>query len=38
VLKADEVKRAFRLRLVGSARQAIANLLNILGIIPPEVM
>jgi arginyl-tRNA synthetase len=38
VLKADDVKRAFRLRLVASTRQAIANLLNILGIIPPEVM
>jgi len=38
VLKADKVKRAYRLRLVESTRQVIANLLNILGIIPPEVM
>ena len=38
VLKADEVQRAYRLRLVTATRQAIANLLNLLGIIPPEVM
>lgn len=38
VLKADETTRAARLRLVAAARQALANLLQLLGIIPPEVM
>ncbi|GAB4482397.1 MAG: arginine--tRNA ligase [Anaerolineales bacterium] len=38
VLKADETTRAARLRLVAAAKQGMANLLRILGIIPPEVM
>ena len=38
VLKADEATRAARLRLVAAAKQAMANLLRMLGIIPPEVM
>ena len=38
VLKAEDVQRAYRLRLVASTRQAIANLLNLLGIVPPDVM
>jgi arginyl-tRNA synthetase len=38
VLKADPDVRAFRLRMVATARQSIANLLNLLGIEPPEVM
>lgn len=38
VLKADEATRAARLRLVAAAKQALANLLQMLGIIPPEVM
>ena len=38
VLKADPDVRAFRLRMVAAARQSIANLLNMLGIEPPEVM
>ncbi len=38
VLKADPEVRAFRLRLVAAARQALANLLRILGILAPEVM
>lgn len=38
VLKAEPELRAFRLRLVAASRQAIANLLNILGITAPETM
>ena len=38
VLKAEPEMRANRLRLVAAARQAIAILLNILGIQAPEVM
>ena len=38
VLKADPQVRAFRLRLVAASRQAIANALNLLGIIAPDVM
>jgi arginyl-tRNA synthetase len=38
VLKAEPEVRAFRLRLVAASRQAIANLLNILGITAPETM
>ncbi|MFC2053856.1 arginine--tRNA ligase [Chloroflexota bacterium] len=38
VLKAEPDVRAFRLRLVATSRQAIANLLNILGINAPEIM
>ncbi|MCS7247373.1 MAG: arginine--tRNA ligase [Anaerolineales bacterium] len=38
VLKADENMRAARLRLVAAAKQALANLLRMLGIVPPEVM
>lgn len=38
VLKADEATRAARLRLVAAAKLALANLLKLLGIIPPEVM
>jgi arginyl-tRNA synthetase len=38
VLKADEATRAARVRLVAAAKQAMANLLRMLGIIPPEVM
>ncbi|MDD2694487.1 MAG: arginine--tRNA ligase [Anaerolineales bacterium] len=38
VLKAEEEKRAARLRLVAAARQTIANLLRLLGIRAPEVM
>jgi len=38
VLKAEPEVRAFRLRLVAVSRQAIANLLNILGITAPETM
>lgn len=38
VLKADEETRAARLRLVAAAKQAMANLLRMLGILPPEVM
>ncbi|HJW90320.1 MAG TPA: arginine--tRNA ligase [Anaerolineales bacterium] len=38
VLKADPDVRAARLRLVAAARQAIANVLNLLGIIAPQVM
>ncbi|RCK76929.1 MAG: Arginyl-tRNA synthetase [Anaerolineae bacterium] len=38
VLKADAATRAARLRLVAAAKQAMANLLRMLGIIPPEVM
>jgi arginyl-tRNA synthetase len=38
VLKADPDVREFRLRLVAAARQAIANLLNTLGIPAPDVM
>ncbi len=38
VLKAEPAVRTSRLRLVAAARQAIANALNILGIIAPEVM
>lgn len=38
VLKADENTRAARLRLVAAAKQAMANLLRMLGILPPEVM
>lgn len=38
VLKAEEPKRAARLRLVAAARQTIANLLGLLGIQAPEVM
>lgn len=38
VLKADPEVRAARLRLVAAARQAIANALNLLGIIAPQVM
>jgi arginyl-tRNA synthetase len=38
VLKAEPAVRASRLKLVASARQAMANLLALLGIIAPEVM
>ena len=38
VLKAEEPVRDARLRLVAAARQAIANVLNLLGILAPEVM
>lgn len=38
VLKADPTVRAYRLRLVTASRQVLANLLNALGIIAPEVM
>lgn len=38
VLKADPAVRQFRLRLVAASRQAIANLLNLLGIDAPQVM
>ncbi len=38
VLKADPAIRAYRLRLVAAARQTIANTLNLLGILAPEVM
>ena len=38
VLKAEPEVRTFRLRLVAASRQAIANLLNILGITAPETM
>lgn len=38
VLKAEPEMRAARLRLVAAARQAIANLLNLLGISAPQVM
>lgn len=38
VLKAEPEVREFRLRLVTASRQAIANLLRILGILSPEVM
>ncbi len=38
VINVDEEMRAFRLRLVASARQALVNLLNILGIPAPDVM
>jgi arginyl-tRNA synthetase len=38
VLKAEPGVREFRLRLVAASRQALANLLQILGIIAPEVM
>jgi arginyl-tRNA synthetase len=38
VLKAGPEVRPFRLRLVAAARQALANGLNALGIIAPEVM
>jgi arginyl-tRNA synthetase len=38
VLKAEPEVRDFRLRLVAAARQAIANALDTLGIIAPEVM
>ena len=38
VLKTEPEVRAFRLRLVAASRQAIANLLNVLGITAPEIM
>jgi arginyl-tRNA synthetase len=38
VLKAEPEVRAARLRLVAAARQSIANALNLLGIIAPQVM
>ena len=38
VLKAEPNVRAFRLRLVAASRQAIANILGLLGIQAPEVM
>jgi arginyl-tRNA synthetase len=38
VLKAEPEMRVFRVRLVAAAKQAIANSLNTLGIIAPEVM
>jgi len=38
VLKAEPEVRAARLRLVAAASQAIANALNLLGIIAPQVM
>ena len=38
VLKAEPEVRAARLRLVAAARQAIANALNLLGIIAPQIM
>lgn len=38
VLKAEPKVRDFRLRLVAASRQAIANLLKLLGIQAPEVM
>jgi arginyl-tRNA synthetase len=38
VLKAEPPVRAFRLRLVAAARQAIANALHLLAISPPEAM
>ena len=38
VIKADPEVRLFRLSLVAAARQAIANLLGLLGIQAPEVM
>ncbi len=38
VLQADPEVRAFRLRLVAAARQALVNVLGLLGITAPEVM
>ncbi|MGB9673512.1 MAG: arginine--tRNA ligase [Anaerolineales bacterium] len=38
VLKAEGEVRTARIRLVAAARQAIANVLNLLGILAPEVM
>lgn len=38
VLKAEDSVRAERVRLVAAARQAIANVLSLLGILAPEVM
>jgi arginyl-tRNA synthetase len=38
VLQADAPIRAFRLRLVAAARQAVANTLNLIGISAPEAM
>jgi arginyl-tRNA synthetase len=38
VLQADEITRAFRLKLTAAARQAINNCLFLLGINTPEVM
>jgi arginyl-tRNA synthetase len=38
VLKAEPETRAFRLRLVAAAQQTIANSLELLGIIAPDVM
>jgi len=38
VLKADPEIKAFRLRLTAAARQAIRNLLNLLGIQAPDIM
>lgn len=38
VLKAEDGIRAERVRLVAAARQAIANVLSLLGILAPEVM
>jgi arginyl-tRNA synthetase len=38
VLKAEPNVRAFRLRLVAAARQAIANTLALLGITAPQAM
>ncbi len=34
----DETTRAFRLRLVAATKQTLANALNLLGIVAPEVM
>jgi arginyl-tRNA synthetase len=38
VLKAEPDVRAFRLRLAAAARQALANVLGLLGIAAPEIM
>jgi len=38
VLKAEPETRRFRLRLVAATKQALSNVLNLLGIIAPEVM
>lgn len=38
VIKAEPSTQAFRVRLVAAVRQTIANLLNILGIVAPQVM
>jgi len=38
VLKAEPDTRRFRLRLVAATKQALSNVLNLLGIIAPDVM